>query len=210
MSAACRPIAVVGLEWDVVDLIESIGAHRLIGFFDASAQSDTREFRYLGSDEDWIKVLAELPDLQVALAIDNPALRARLYEYYGSAAMVTLQSPRAYISGRASLGHGAIVQRGVTVMPYAQVGVACKLNVNCTIHHEAVIGPYSTLAPGSQILGKVTVGERVYVGAGAIVRQRCRVGDGALVGAGAVVVADVPPGAVVVGVPANRTLRQTP
>jgi sugar O-acyltransferase (sialic acid O-acetyltransferase NeuD family) len=209
MSAQEQPIAVVSLEWDVVDLIESTGAHQLIGFFDASPACDTREFRYLGNDESWTQVVAEMPELRIALAIDDPARRVHLYGHYGSAAIVNLQSPYAYVSSRASLGHGCIVQRGVTVMPYARVGVACKLNVNCTVHHEAVIGRCSTLAPGSQILGNVTVGERVYIGAGAIIRQRCRVGDGAVVGAGAVVAADVPPGAVVVGVPAKRTLRLT-
>jgi sugar O-acyltransferase (sialic acid O-acetyltransferase NeuD family) len=210
MSTHGQPIAVVSLEWDVVDLIESTGAHQMIGFFDASPACDTREFRYLGNDENWTQVLAEMPELRIALAIDYPVLRERLYSHYrGSAAIVNLQSPYAYVSSRASLGHGCIVQRGVTVMPYARVGVACKLNVNSTVHHDAVIGRFSTLSPGSQILGNVTVGERVYIGAGAIIHQRCRVGDGALVGAGAVVVADVPPGAVVVGVPAKRTLRLT-
>ena len=209
MSTQRQPIAVVSLAWDVVDLIESTGAHQLIGFFDASPACDTREFRYLGNDESWTQVRAEMPELRIALAIDDPVLSERLYSHYGTEAIVNLQSPHAYVSSRASLGHGCIVQRGVTVMPYAQVGVACRLNLNCAVHHDAVIGRFSTLAPGSQILGNVIVGERVYIGAGAIIRQRCRVGDGALVGAGAVVVADVPPGAVVVGVPAKRTLRLT-
>lgn len=207
MSVQEQPIAVVSLEWDAVDLIESTGAHQMIGFFDASPECDTREFRYLGNDENWEQVRTEMPKLRIALAIDDPVLRERLYSHYGSAAIVNLQSPYAYVSNRASIGHGCIVQRGVTVMPYAQVGTACKLNVSCTVHHEAVIGQFSTLAPGSQILGNVTVGERVYIGAGTIIRQHCRVGDGALVGAGAVVVEDVPPGAVVVGVPAKRRLR---
>jgi sugar O-acyltransferase (sialic acid O-acetyltransferase NeuD family) len=210
MNTKVQPIAVVSLEWDVVDLIDSIGVHQLIGFFDSSPGCDTREFRHLGSDEDWARVRAEIPELRVALAIDQPVLRHRLYEHYcGSAAIVSLQSPAAHVSGRATLGPGCIVQRGATVMPYARVGMACKLNVNSTVHHEAVIGPFSTLAPGSQVLGNVTVGERVYVGAGAIIRQHCRVGDDAVVGAGAVVVADVPQGAVVVGVPAHRMARPT-
>jgi len=75
------------------------------------------------------------------------------------------------------------------------------------VHHDAKIGNFSTLAPGSQVLGNVTIEERAYVGAGAVIRQRCRIGEGAVVGAGAVVVEDVAPGAVVVGVPANRRLK---
>jgi sugar O-acyltransferase (sialic acid O-acetyltransferase NeuD family) len=201
-----QPIAIVGLEWDVVDLIESLGLYRIVGFFEASAECATRDFTYLGGDEAWLRIREEIPELRIALAIDHPAARARLFGYYGAAAIL-LQSAAAYISARASVGVGSIVQRGVTVMPHAQIGAACKLNVNCAVHHDVKIGSFSTLAPGSQVLGNVTVEERVYIGAGAVIRQRCRIGEGALVGAGAVVVEDVPPGAVVVGVPANRRLR---
>jgi len=201
------PIAIVSLEWDVVDLIESLNNHEIIGFFDACAECVTREFRYFGPDDAWLKMRAEIPDLKVALAIDNPAARARLFPHYGSSAIVSLLSPHAHVSSRASVGHGAIVQRGVSVMPYAQVGTGCKLNVDCVVHHEAKIGSFSTLAPGSRILGNVTVEDKAYIGAGAVIRQRCRVGEGAIVGAGAVVVDDIPAGATVVGVPAKRKLR---
>jgi sugar O-acyltransferase (sialic acid O-acetyltransferase NeuD family) len=207
MNTAKLPIAIVSLEWDIVDLIESIDAHRIVGFFDARRDCATREFRYLGTDDAWPKILEDAPDLKIALAIDNPEARRRLFDHYGGSAIVRLQSPHAHVTDRASIGHGSIVQRGVTVMPYAQVDVGCKLNVNCTIHHEARIGAFTTLAPGSQILGNVTIAERVYVGAGAVIRQRCRIGEGAVIGAGAVVVADVPAGTTVVGVPAKRRLR---
>lgn len=203
------PIAIVSLEWDVVDLIESIGQHRILGFFDACDTCATREFRYLGPDSAWLRVRNEDPDLKVALAIDSPVIRALLYEHYGPAAIVSLISPHAYVSARVSMGHGSIVQRAVTVMPYSHVGRGCKLNVGCTVHHEAAIGEFTTLAPGSQILGNVSVGARAYVGAGAVIRQRCRIGDGATIGAGAVVVKDIPPGATVVGVPATRALSPT-
>jgi sugar O-acyltransferase (sialic acid O-acetyltransferase NeuD family) len=200
-----QPIAIVSLEWDVVDLIESLGAYTIVGFFEASAACSARDLRYLGSDDAWPKIIMDIPDLKIALAIDFPAARARLFTHYGGAA-IQVRSAGAYVSPRAAIGEGSIVQRGVTVMPNAHIGTACKLNVNCTVHHDARIGAFSTLAPGSQVLGNVTIEDRVYIGAGAVIRQRCRIGEGAVVGAGAVVVEDVPPGAVVVGVPAKRRL----
>ena len=51
--------------------------------------------------------------------------------------------------------------------------------------------------------GPITIGDRVFCGQRAIVLGGVTIGDGATVGAGAVVTHDVPPGAVVAGVPAR-------
>jgi len=101
MTTLKPPIAIVSLEWDVVDLVESIGAHRILGFFDASPECATREFRYLGTDDVWPGILSEVPDLKIALAIDHPDVRKRLFDHYGSGAVVGLQSPHAHVAARA-------------------------------------------------------------------------------------------------------------
>ncbi|GAA4104536.1 acyltransferase [Nocardioides kongjuensis] len=49
----------------------------------------------------------------------------------------------------------------------------------------------------------VRIGDRVFIGAGAIVNMGVEIGDEAVVGAGAVVTGDVPPRTVVAGVPAR-------
>jgi maltose O-acetyltransferase len=52
-------------------------------------------------------------------------------------------------------------------------------------------------------IARVVIGNRVFVGAGAIILPGSRIGDGSIVGAGAVVRGDVPPGSLVVGNPAK-------
>ena len=62
--------------------------------------------------------------------------------------------------------------------------------------------PASRLRP-NPLRGKTIVGNDVWIGRNAIVMGGVRIGDGAVVGAGAVVTKDVPPYAIVAGVPAR-------
>ena len=52
-------------------------------------------------------------------------------------------------------------------------------------------------------LKKTIIGNDVWIGQRVVVKSGCRIGDGAVVGAGAVVTKDVPPYAIVGGVPAK-------
>ena len=158
------------------------------------------------ADDQFESVTQQFPGLRVVIALDLPKVKRRLLEHYG-ASVIGLRSTDAYVSSRATTGDGCVLQRGVKVMANARLGRVCKLNINATVHHDVTVGDFCTLAPGSLLLGNVAVGEGTYVGAGAIVRQRVRIGNGAFIGAGAVVVRDVPDGATVVGVPADRRLK---
>jgi maltose O-acetyltransferase len=80
------------------------------------------------------------------------------------------------------------------------------------------IGDDSGLSPGAIVMvhdasmqrhmgctriAPVVIGNRVFVGVGAIILPGSRIGDDSIVGAGAVVRGDIPPGSLVVGNPAK-------
>ena len=62
-----------------------------------------------------------------------------------------------------------------------------------------------TISPGANIAGRVIIGDRTYVGMGAIVLDSLTVGRGAVIAAGSVVTRDVPDHVQVMGAPARVT-----
>jgi acetyltransferase-like isoleucine patch superfamily enzyme len=86
--------------------------------------------------------------------------------------------------------------------------------------HDAGTWVFRREHPEAGRFGRIRVGSRVFIGAGAIILPGVTIGDRSIVGAGAVVTKDVPPGSVVAGVPARfvssiedyeeRTLRDYP
>jgi UDP-2-acetamido-3-amino-2,3-dideoxy-glucuronate N-acetyltransferase len=126
------------------------------------------------------------------------------------------------IGDETRIGPYVEVQRG------AAIGARCKIQSHTfvcdgvTIEDEVFVGhgvmfvndkfPRATTEEGGLqneddwSLLPTVVEQRAAIGSGAVVLGGIRIGAGALVGAGAVVTKDVPPGAVVAGVPA-RALR---
>jgi serine O-acetyltransferase len=89
------------------------------------------------------------------------------------------------------IGPGLFIQHG-----FATVVAARKVGANCWINQQVTIGFTSAD-------DRPTLGDDVFVYAGAKVLGDITVGDGARVGANAVVLGDVPPGVTAVGVPAR-------
>jgi serine O-acetyltransferase len=96
------------------------------------------------------------------------------------------------IAIEARLGSGLMLPHpnGVVIHEDARIGDDCMIMQQVTV---GMIGE-----------GEVpTIGNRVYIGAGAKIIGKLVIGDGARIGANAVVTSDVPPNCTAVGVPAR-------
>lgn len=125
------------------------------------------------------------------------------------------------------LSQAAFVAPNATVIGQIQVGQGSSIWYGAVLRGDVErieIGDYSNIQDGAVLHGDpglptiledyVTVGHRAVihgaylergclVGIGATVLDGVRVGSGSLIGAGAVVTKDVPPGSLVVGLPAK-------
>ena len=95
------------------------------------------------------------------------------------------------------IGRGAEFGAGFVLIH--SIGVVINGNVRggsgVKIEHQVTIGAEKRASP--------TLGDDVFIGAGAKILGPVRIGDGARVGANAVVLHDVPPYSTVVGIPAR-------
>ncbi len=95
----------------------------------------------------------------------------------------------------AKLGRRLIIDHGLGVV----IGETAEIGDDVYIYHAVTLGGTST-AQGKR---HPTIGNNVIIGAGAKVLGAILIGEGARVGANAVVVAPVPAGTTVVGIPAR-------
>lgn len=84
------------------------------------------------------------------------------------------------------------------------VGERTLLMAGCHVGHDVQIAPDCEVAPRAVIGGCASIGERVKIGMGAVIKPFVTIGDGARIGMGAVVTKDVPDGETWAGSPARK------
>lgn len=113
-----------------------------------------------------------------------------------------LVHPSAVVTQTARLGTGCTVMAGVVLESGVTVGRHAYVNLAAVAGHDVTIGDYCVVGPRVAIGGNAVIAAGAHLGMGACILEDRRVGEGAVVAAGAVVRDDVPPGALVAGVPA--------
>jgi UDP-3-O-[3-hydroxymyristoyl] glucosamine N-acyltransferase len=125
----------------------------------------------------------------------------------------------AYIGKNARLGDNVMIgslshiDADVTIGANSRIEGCVYVPPLTVIGHSVFVGPGVVFTndpyPASGRLAGTVVGDRAVIGGGALIRAGLRVGRDSVIGMGAVVTRDVPPGTVVLGLPARRVYSTT-
>ena len=109
--------------------------------------------------------------------------------------------------GLHAVGEGCCIQQNVTFTDPAYVRLGNNVHLTgCTLfgHDGSVNMIKRARAIAIDRVGKIDIGDNVFVGHQAIILPGVTIGPNAIVAAGAVVTCDVPAGAIVAGTPAKQ------
>ena len=186
---------------------------RVRAFLDDNPDLQGKELKGLPILSPDIETLASLREEGVShgiVAIGDGRVREKLSHRLEESGyeICSAVHPTAHISPQVSLGKGAIVGSRANLFYDATVGDFVFVGPSVTVSpHSLVIGNNVELCVGCMVAGNVHIHDNAFVGAASNVVHRAfgrlSVGEDAIIGAGALVLEDVPPRAVVVGVPAR-------
>jgi acetyltransferase-like isoleucine patch superfamily enzyme len=138
---------------------------------------------------------------------DFDAVRALLGELTGRELdpSVRVLPPFHTDSGRnLRFGRNVFVNHGCTAMDLGGIDIGDDVMIGPNVQLISSGHPTDPATRRSEItVGRIRIGRGAWIAAGATVLQNVVVGEDAVVGAGAVVTGDVPPRALVAGVPAR-------
>ena len=141
----------------------------------------------------------------VVVAIGDPSTRKRVVESLPDETTFTkVIHPNAIISEWVQIGEGSIITAGVIITCNIKIGKHSQLNLHTTIGHDCELGDYFTTAPGANIIGNCTFGEKVYFGTNASVRQGVSICNDVTIGMGGVVVKNIYESGIYIGNPLKK------
>jgi sugar O-acyltransferase (sialic acid O-acetyltransferase NeuD family) len=102
------------------------------------------------------------------------------------------------------LSHGTFIGAGCILTTNIKLGEHCLLNRGNHIGHDCSIGNFFSSMPCAVVGGNVNIGDRVYLGSCANIRERISICDDVLIGMNSAVVKNITSSGIYVGVPSKK------
>jgi len=214
---SCQPLTDVaiygsgGLGHVVRDVLVAGRRYRVVAFLDSDASRHGTQVGGLPvhAGRRAIEHLLHGGRIGLVVAIGENHARVAIAEQLRQCGvpLVSAVHPLATIAPSARLAEHLIVGARATVGVHAEVARHCVLSTGAIVEHDNRLERGVFLHPAVRLAGGVTVQDYATLGIGSCVIPYRRIGPEAHIEPGSVVIRDVPPGAVVGGVPANPRSR---
>jgi UDP-perosamine 4-acetyltransferase len=208
MNPSLIPILIVGAGGHakvVIEILRELGKWNIVGLTDQDptprrlAGADV-----LGSDDAVLGPLRSQGVGHAIVAVGDNLRRQQLGRRVRAEgfALANAISPAAQVSASARIGAGVAIVAGAVINAEAVIGDCVIINTLAGVDHDCVLGEAVHVAPGVVLAGRVRVGARTLIGAGASAIPGVTIGSDVVVGSGAAVIDNIPDGVTAVGVPA--------
>lgn len=115
----------------------------------------------------------------------------------------TIIHPNTIIGDNVKVGEGTVIAPRSLLTTNVEIGSYVTF-LSSDAGHDSKIGDFSTLSGKCSINGHVEIGQKVYIGNGALIYPGKKIGNNAFIGIGSVVINNVKAGIKVFGNPARR------
>jgi sugar O-acyltransferase (sialic acid O-acetyltransferase NeuD family) len=141
---------------------------------------------------------------QVLISTGDPKTRAKIAaELPTGVHFGTIIHPQAIVSSWVNIGQGSIICAGCILTCNITLGEHTHLNLQTTIGHDTQIADFFTSAPGAKISGNCKIGNYVYVGTNASIKEKIIITDDVTIGMGAALTRNAEHPGTYVGTPAK-------
>lgn len=143
---------------------------------------------------------------EVVVAVGDPKLRENIVKYLPKKTkfFTHIHESVKLLDKNIEIGDGSIICAGTILTTNIRIGKHCHLNLQSTIGHDTIIGDFFTTAPGVKVSGNCTIGNRVYVGTNASIREKINICDDVTIGLNSGVVKDINESGTYVGLPSKK------
>ena len=174
----------------IIDIVERERKHKIVGIIthqeSANQEVEVSGVPVIGVDTD-LPVLSKKMDFDQGIIClgDNSVregARKRIVELLSNFSFVTALHPDACISDRVQIGIGTVVMGGVTINPNCQIGDHCISNTNSSVDHDSILHDFSSIGPGVNLGGDVSIGRLSHVGLGSAISHDVTIGENSVIG----------------------------
>lgn len=191
----------------IAEILEMLN-YEIIGFIDSYKPKGAKVLNYItiGNEEDLADCENKFGTNNIVIGVGDIQGRTKVFEKIRkinpNIIFPAIISPKATVSKYARIGEGTVIFSNTFINVECKIGKFCVINSASVVEHNTEICDFCTISPAVNIGGDVTIHECSFIGSSATIIQKRKIGNRVVIGAGAIVTINIPDNVLAVGIPA--------